>query len=840
MGIKLRPHHFLCTIGFEGKGYSPSFVDNYTALKNELESSPETQVEVTIVTDSVCSACPSKRETLCESQEKIETLDQAHQKILDLKAGQTMTWKEAKMLIKNRFTRENMEVACASCSWKPLGMCERALDRLKSEVPSSTLINRALVATAFFLTSISLLSPHAALAAPRANFKPENVKKLADAWREYEDGNFQAALGKINSLKPDNALSDHQLAAKGLILRKLGDREVEQQTLSSAEKFYRESKDAFLAIRKAVPNSPWEGDSRINKNRTNLSKEASISQFRLARILEKKGDSPGAIKNTHEALGRLFDFSRPSLQSGEDVDPVAHFYLMTFEDLASYSNSCEKAGVSLCTDWLKVLVSYHEKTFVYENANGKSLNPAKEATASERAYLLSRFPNLSSTPDNFWKRPDELEQLRKARELQIAKEGLTDLKKKDLERKKEFEEFADQSARDLRRAIIENNFSSIQSITEKYRLYFTNQTGVSLESQEAWTRMQYWEAQSKMKSDPGASDRLLKDLVKRSPLDYYGLLAAWDLGRDPFDSVTNEIPKSTFDPSKEPFFTQRAFTLLEYDLKYFAAVDLQSSAIASSDPETSKKRKEKPFSYLIGLARLFDEAGLHYTVLYGFMGALIEKRDPALYNREDLKIFFPSEYFARLKPYAEREKLDPIIPLSVMRRESLFEPSILSSVRAMGLMQVMFYTARTVPGVDPSLDRNDLLAIDGNVDRNLEIGTRYLKSLIDRFKNVAYALASYNAGPEALSQWLNPRLTKDGSVPRPVRFCTKEEIKDKRCKGLRTDSMKNFIETIPYTETRKYVASIFRNYVFYKKLNENLTISPNLNAEGQWNPFWFQ
>jgi hypothetical protein len=141
--LEFRPHHFLCTIGFQGKGYSAEFVKNYAEISTRLKGPgfeagyTETptgdliKIRVVAETDSICAPCPSKRGALCETQEKIDRLDHAHAEILGLKTGDELTWGEAKKLLAQKFTLEKFDTACQPCSWKSLGVCETALIELK-------------------------------------------------------------------------------------------------------------------------------------------------------------------------------------------------------------------------------------------------------------------------------------------------------------------------------------------------------------------------------------------------------------------------------------------------------------------------------------------------------------------------------------------------------------------------------------------------------------------------------------------------------------------------------------------------------------------------------------
>jgi hypothetical protein len=123
----------------------------------------------------------------------------------------------------------------------------------------------------------------------------------------------------------------------------------------------------------------------------------------------------------------------------------------------------------------------------------------------------------------------------------------------------------------------------------------------------------------------------------------------------------------------------------------------------------------------------------------------------------------------------------------LIKQESAFDVKANSGSGASGLMQLMNFTAmETLPGIK----REQLIEADTNV----HAGTKYLSKLLDHFKgNIVLALAGYNAGPGAVDRWV------------------REGIQEKR-------SMMDFIEAIPFKETREYVGSIIRNYYWYSKL----------------------
>lgn len=131
--IKFRPHHFMCTLAFQGKGYSFEFIENYQKIYDTLNSESGNQIEIEIVnqTDSICQACPDARGSLCRSQEKVSSLDERHAKTLNLKPDSKITWGEAKKRISNHVTEEKFQEICEGCSWKELGICLSALKDLK-------------------------------------------------------------------------------------------------------------------------------------------------------------------------------------------------------------------------------------------------------------------------------------------------------------------------------------------------------------------------------------------------------------------------------------------------------------------------------------------------------------------------------------------------------------------------------------------------------------------------------------------------------------------------------------------------------------------------------------
>ena len=159
-------------------------------------------------------------------------------------------------------------------------------------------------------------------------------------------------------------------------------------------------------------------------------------------------------------------------------------------------------------------------------------------------------------------------------------------------------------------------------------------------------------------------------------------------------------------------------------------------------------------------------------------------------GRRDLapKAFlYPYPFWEIVDRQAASNKLDPLLVLSVMRQESRFEFNVKSWAGAYGLMQLMPLTAK-------GLAKQRKLASPSN-DRlyepeyNINMGTWYLADLLRSFKGqIEPALAAYNCGPGRVSRW-------------------------KKASG--NSDMDDFVENIPFTETRQYVKAVMNNYAQY-------------------------
>lgn len=176
---------------------------------------------------------------------------------------------------------------------------------------------------------------------------------------------------------------------------------------------------------------------------------------------------------------------------------------------------------------------------------------------------------------------------------------------------------------------------------------------------------------------------------------------------------------------------------------------------------------------------------------------------PEEMSREEWAIFYPLEHWDRIKFWARQRNLDPYQVAGLIRQESVFNVRAKSSANAYGLMQLLIPTARNVArkyGISAEITEEALY----EPDLNICLGTAYLRDMLDRFGRIEYAAAAYNAGPLRIPQW----------------------------KATLPTEIDEFVESIPFNETRGYVQGVIRNTAQYRRLyDENGNFRPNVGAK---------
>jgi soluble lytic murein transglycosylase-like protein len=155
--------------------------------------------------------------------------------------------------------------------------------------------------------------------------------------------------------------------------------------------------------------------------------------------------------------------------------------------------------------------------------------------------------------------------------------------------------------------------------------------------------------------------------------------------------------------------------------------------------------------------------------------------------REVLVLLYPRVYMEEIEGFfSEGQKpYDRHLVLAIMREESRYNHLARSPRGALGLMQLMPATASWI--VNRNLSEDDLY----RPETNIETAVAYLDYLTDRFDGLEYVVASYNGGPNAVRRWM---------------------------RNLGSRSVEQFVEEIPYVETRNFVKRVYTSYRMYMHL----------------------
>jgi len=155
------------------------------------------------------------------------------------------------------------------------------------------------------------------------------------------------------------------------------------------------------------------------------------------------------------------------------------------------------------------------------------------------------------------------------------------------------------------------------------------------------------------------------------------------------------------------------------------------------------------------------------------------------------RILFPQAWWDTIKTESARNGLDPYLVASLIRQESEFNPAVISYANAYGLMQLLPSSGKALAREEGMAHFETYQLLDP--ETNIRLGTRYLRKVLDKFGGVQeYALAAYNAGDERVTDW---------QAAGPYH------------------GIDEFVESIPFTQTRDYVQGILRNEEIYRSID---------------------
>jgi len=330
-----------------------------------------------------------------------------------------------------------------------------------------------------------------------------------------------------------------------------------------------------------------------------------------------------------------------------------------------------------------------------------------------------------------------------------------------------------------------NNDEAKKEFDEQIALYPAgNETSAAL----------YWRARlAEEDNQPGMARAYYEKLSERYRNYYYAELGRQRLKKLPAASdppgqyaVLDHVPPLNYEkvvlaePPADDLHLQKAELLGNGGLVDFAVRELQSAAAGGGNWAVA------------ATAQLCLDTG-HYDRAIEVM-----KHSVPSYFAVDIpdlpraywEALFPRPYWADLKKYSVANGLDPYLVASLIRQESEFNPVAVSHANAVGLMQLLPRTGRLVAHQEKLRRYSPSQLYTPGV--NLQLGTRYFRGMVDHFGgSFEYALAAYNAGSDRVEEWLGQGQYRDPQ---------------------------EFVESIPFTETREYVQAILRNASVYRQL----------------------
>ncbi len=343
-----------------------------------------------------------------------------------------------------------------------------------------------------------------------------------------------------------------------------------------------------------------------------------------------------------------------------------------------------------------------------------------------------------------------------------------------------------------------NDFNGALEFAKKHHLLKQN-------SEINDPRIKFWISHAlEKKNDINLSFSHYEDIIYQNPLSFYSIMASKRLASIKPNSTALNFYLTN---SKQPHEFKIKFSDLDEDhiaslnrLKIWTKIN----HIKFKELELKRLETHSTPNFIVKFptdqqASIQSELHLiqatlmqssNYLSAFKYLYEAFEQKK-VQFNRTLIEILYPKPFLGELKKILSSEDIDPIILLSLIRQESVFNPLARSPVGARGLMQLMPTTAKRIRRGISSEQLN-------NPRINMEIGIKYFKNLLRRYdNNLVYVLSAYNAGENRVERWKNMYWDSEANILRNI-------------------------EEIPFLETRNYVKLIFRNIFFYKMLDDSL------------------
>lgn len=361
-----------------------------------------------------------------------------------------------------------------------------------------------------------------------------------------------------------------------------------------------------------------------------------------------------------------------------------------------------------------------------------------------------------------------------------------------------------ESANDSRQKLLKNYGNSSAAV--EYRWKKAQELATEGKKQDAWLMMQpvvnssqesefgakalyYTGKWATEINRPQAAKKTFQQIIKLYPQTYWAwrsaVMLGWDVGD--FDRVRDLTPALDLSKTYRPLTVgssalQELYLLGQYhDAWLLLQSEIEHPQQMSVDEQfTEGVLRLELGQYSQGMQQIWD---LSERETPQELAQWRKLRQTKTYWHS----LFPFPYETEILKYAKQDDINPLLSISVMRKESTFNPTIDSVVGAVGLMQIVPPTAKWVAR---QIDMSEYSLT--NPEDNIKIGTWYLGHNHHRYEDDSLlAVASYNAGTGNVNDWLE-----------------RYDISDRD----------GFVEQIPFPETKDYVEGVFGNYWNYLRL----------------------
>jgi len=352
-----------------------------------------------------------------------------------------------------------------------------------------------------------------------------------------------------------------------------------------------------------------------------------------------------------------------------------------------------------------------------------------------------------------------------------------------------------------------NSYEAMISLW-KYARYFNNKkdyfTAISaykilIESFSKSSRgddAHYWMGKSlKQLGNEKEADMFFKELVLKYPLSYYTekilersekfkeYSPVTNFSERKFKKIEAFLNEYSTTNEKSEFLLLRAEIFKE--INFFEQAIIMAKEALSHDPGN--------LSILFELSDIYKKnkdfyRSLNYTeIIFNYLQKNREWEEMPI---ELWKNLYPDYYSNFIEMFLKKYEVDPLFVLATIREESRFNPESESAAGARGLMQIIYSTGEWIAEKIDLNDFNDELLFSPEV--NINLGCWYIQYLNEKFSSdLILMISGYNAGPGITSQWLK-----------------KYDFSDED----------NFIENIPYEETREHIKKVLKSYLMYKRI----------------------